>query len=226
MGFSRAAQDEYAILSYKRAAAAWEAGAFKNEVVGVPVKGRKGDTIVSVDEEYTKVAFDKVATLKPAFKPVGGTITAANASSLNDGASALVVMSAAKAAALGVKPIARIRGFADAEQAPIDFPTTPAKAVPVALARAGVTAKDIDYHEINEAFSVVVLANMKLLGLSVDRVNVLGGGVSLGHPVGSSGSRIVGTLINVLQQRDATLGTASICNGGGGATAIVIERLK
>lgn len=155
-----------------------------------------------------------------------GTITAANASSLNDGGAALVLMSAAKATALGLKPLARIRGYADAEQAPIDFPTAPAKAVPVALARAGVTAADCQFHEINEAFSVVVLANMARLGLLVDTVNVLGGAVSLGHPIGASGARILVTLLNVLTQRDGTLGTASICNGGGGGSAVVLERLR
>lgn len=168
--------------------------------------------------------FEKMTTLKAAFKK-DGTITAANASKLNDGAAALIIMSADRARELGLKPLARIRGFGDAEQAPIDFPTAPAKAVPVALKRAGVTAADCAYHEVNEAFSVVALANARVLGLDLSRVNVFGGAVSLGHPIGCSGARIVGTLLNVLQTKDAALGTASICNGGGGGSAMVIERL-
>jgi acetyl-CoA C-acetyltransferase len=225
MGFTRAHQDAFAVESYKRATAAAAAGAFKAEIVGVPVPGKKGETLVTVDEEPGRVQWDKMATLKPVFKK-DGTITAANASKLNDGAAALVLMSAAKAAALGLKPIARIRGFADAEQAPMDFPTAPAKAVPIALARAGVAAKDVDYHEVNEAFSVVALANARLLGIDLARLNVFGGGVSLGHPIGASGARIVGTLITVLQAKDASIGVASICNGGGGGTAVVVERLR
>jgi acetyl-CoA C-acetyltransferase len=179
-----------------------------------------------VDEEVAKVNYEKLPGLKPAFKPKDGTVTAANSSKLNDGAAALVLMSAERARELGLKPLARIRGYADAEQAPIDFPTAPAKAVPIALARACVTAKDCDYHEVNEAFALVALANGRVLGLDLDRVNVFGGAVSLGHPIGCSGARIVGTLLNVLQTKDATLGTASICNGGGGGSAIVIERLR
>jgi acetyl-CoA C-acetyltransferase len=227
LAISRADQDEYAANSYRRSKAASEGGLFKDEIVGVPVKGKGGkEAVVLVDEEFTKVDFAKIPALRPAFKPKDGTVTAANASKLNDGASALVVMSADRAKVLGLKPIARIRSYADAEQAPIDFPTAPAKAVPLALSRAGLTAKDMDYHEINEAFAVVALANAKLLNLDLARVNVHGGAVSLGHPIGCSGARIVTTLINVLRAKDATLGTASICNGGGGGSAIVIERLR
>jgi acetyl-CoA C-acetyltransferase len=225
LAITRAQQDEYAALSYRRSKEASDKGLFKNEIVGVPVKVKGKEMKIEVDEEFPKVDFAKLPTLKPAFKPKDGTITAANASKLNDGASALVIMSADKARAMGLKPIARIRGYADAEQAPIDFPTAPAKAVPLALKRAGVTAADCQYHEINEAFAVVALANAKLLNLDIDRVNVNGGAVALGHPIGCSGARIITTLINVLKQKDATLGTASICNGGGGGSAVVIERL-
>lgn len=228
MGIGRAAQDAYAIESYRRAKAALDAGHWKKEIVGVQVQGgKKGSVSITADEELEKAdfTFARVPTLKPAFKP-DGTITAANASKLNDGAAALVLMSAAKAKALGLKPLARIRGYADAEQAPVDFPTAPAKAVPIALKRAGLSAADMHYHEVNEAFSVVALANAKLLGIAEDRINVWGGGVSLGHPIGCSGARIIGTLINVLQAKDATFGTASICNGGGGGSAVVIERLN
>jgi acetyl-CoA C-acetyltransferase len=226
MNITRQDQDNYAIRSYKLAAEAQKAGYHAKEIVGVPIKDKKGNTaLYTTDEEIAKVNFEKLPTLKPAFKK-DGTVTAANASKLNDGAAALVVMAADVAAKLGLKPIARIRGYADAEQAPIDFPTAPAKAVPIALKRAGVTVKDCDYHEINEAFSVVTLANVNMLGLDIDKVNVFGGAVSLGHPIGCSGARIVGTLINVLQTKDATIGTASICNGGGGGSAIVIERLR
>jgi len=227
MGFSRKDQDDYAVRSYRRAEAATAAGHFAREIVGVPSKDRKGNiTLTTVDEEIAKVNYEKLPGLKPAFKPKDGTVTAANSSKLNDGAAALVLMSAERARKLGLKPLARIRGYADAEQAPIDFPTAPAKSVPIALARAGVTAKDCDYHEVNEAFALVALANGRVLGLDLDRVNVFGGAVSLGHPIGCSGARIVGTLLNVLQTKDATLGTASICNGGGGSSAIVIERLR
>jgi acetyl-CoA C-acetyltransferase len=224
LGITRAQQDEYAALSYRRSKEASDKGLFKNEIVGVPVKVKGKETVISVDEEFPKVDFAKLAGLRPAFKK-DGTITAANASKLNDGAAALVIMSADKARALGLKPIARIRGYADAEIAPIDFPVAPSRAVPLALQRAGVTAADCQYHEVNEAFAVVALANAKLLNIDIDRVNVNGGAVALGHPIGCSGARIITTLINVLQQRDATLGTASICNGGGGGSAVVIERL-
>lgn len=225
MGFSRAAQDAYAVESYKRAAAAAASGAWNDEIVGVPIKGAKKETLVTADEEPGRVQWDKIPTLKPAFKK-DGTITAANSSKLNDGGAALVLMSAARAAELGVKPLARVRGFADAEQAPIDFPTAPAKAVPLALARAGIAASSVDFHEVNEAFAVVALANAKLLGVSLDRLNVFGGAVALGHPIGCSGARIVGTLLNVLNRRDGTIGVASICNGGGGGSAVVVERLR
>jgi acetyl-CoA C-acetyltransferase len=225
LGISRAAQDAYAVESYKRAKAAHDAGAFKAEIVGVPVKGKGGETLVTADEEYTKMDLAKIPTLRAAFKPKDGTITAGNASKLNDGASALVIMAADAAKARGLKPLARIRGYADAEQAPIDFPTAPAKAVPVALKRAGVAPGDVAYHEINEAFAVVVLANAQLLGLDLARVNVFGGAVALGHPIGSSGARIVATLLSVLRAKDAAIGVASICNGGGGGSAVVIERL-
>jgi len=222
---TRAEQDEFAAMSYRRSKAASDAGLFTNEIIGVPVKIKGKDTTVTVDEQFKDVDFAKIPTLRAAFKK-DGTVTAANASKLNDGAAALIIMSADKAKALGLKPIARVRGYADAEHAPIDFPTAPAKAVPLALQRAGITAKDAQYHEINEAFSVVALANSKLLNLDINTVNVHGGAVALGHPIGCSGARIVTTLINVLKAKDATLGTASICNGGGGGSAIVIERLQ
>jgi len=217
--FTREQQDEYAIMSYKRSAAAWDSGAFDSEIVPVVVNDKS--TVVK-DSEYSKINFDKLKTLRPAFDKEG-TITAANASTLNDGASALVIMSSEKAKALGVKPLAKIRGYGDAEIAPIDFPVAPAYAVPKALAHAGVSVGDIDLWEFNEAFSVVALANMKLLNLEADKVNVNGGAVSLGHPIGSSGARIVVTLLHALRNRGKTLGCAAICNGGGGASAIVIE---
>jgi acetyl-CoA C-acetyltransferase len=223
-GIGRAEQDAYAIESYKRAAAAWAAGNFNNEVVPVTVKGRKGDIIVSHDEEYKAVNFEKIPGLKPVFQK-DGTVTAANASTINDGAAALVLMSAERAKALGLRPLAKLRGYADAEQAPELFTTTPALAVPRAVKKAGLSLGDIAFHEINEAFSVVALANMRLLGLSADTVNVNGGAVALGHPLGCSGARILVTLINVLHQRSATFGAAGICNGGGGASAMVIEAL-
>ena len=223
-GFSREEQDEYAIESYKRSAAANEAGKFKNEIVGVTVKSRKGDTVVDEDEEFKRINFDKVTSLRPAFTK-DGSVTAANASTLNDGASALLVMSAQRAQELGLKPLARIRGFGDAAGAPIDFPTAPSLAVPIALKNAGIEASDVDFHEVNEAFSVVALANAKLGGFDLSRVNVNGGAVSLGHPIGSSGARILVTLLNVLEQNDGSIGCASICNGGGGATALIVERM-
>lgn len=222
--FSREDQDKFAIESYKRAQEAWAKGAFKNEVVPVPVPGKKGDVLVTEDEEHKKVDFSKVSTLKPAFDK-SGTITAANASSLNDGASALVLMDGEKAKELGLKPLARIIGFGDAEQEPIDFPTAPAKATPKALNMAGIKANEVDFWEINEAFAVVVLANTKLLGLDPSKVNVDGGAVSLGHPIGMSGARLVTHLTHLLHQRNGKFGCASICNGGGGASAIVIERV-
>lgn len=221
---SREEQDAFAIESYKRSAAAWAAGKFKDEVVPVTVKTRKGDVVVDHDEEYTNVSFDKIPGLKPVFQK-DGTVTAANASTINDGAAALVLMSAAKAKALGLKPLAKVLGYADAEQAPEWFTTTPAKAVPRAVEKAGLKMSDIQYFELNEAFAVVGIANTKLMGLDPTKVNVNGGAVSLGHPLGCSGARIIVTLINVLKQNGAKYGAAGICNGGGGASAMVIEAL-
>ena len=223
--FSREDQDNYAIESYKRAAEAWKTGAFKHEIVPVVIPQRKGDPIVvSEDEDYTKVKFEKVPTLAPAFER-DGTITAANASNLNDGASAVVLMSKERAEAMGIKPLAKILAFADAQQAPEWFTTTPAKAMPKAIAAAGLQISDIDYFEINEAFSVVALANMKELNISHQKTNIYGGGVSIGHPIGSSGARITITLLSALMNNNARYGCAGICNGGGGASAIVIERI-
>lgn len=222
--FSREDQDAFAIQSYKRSAAAWEAGKFNDEVVSVEVPQRRGDSIiVNKDEEYTNVILDKIPSLRPAFTK-DGTVTAANASTINDGAAALILMSREKAESLGLKILATIKGFADAAHEPEWFTTAPAKALPKALDKAGISINDVDYFEFNEAFSVVGLANMKLLGLDENKVNVNGGAVSLGHPLGCSGARIIVTLINVLQQNNAKIGAAAICNGGGGASAIVIER--
>lgn len=229
---TRQEQDEYAILSYKRAADATKNGFFKNEVLPVPVKetkkGAQGPPqFVTEDEEVKKVMFDKIPTLRPAFSPTG-TITAANASKLNDGAAALVLTSDThynNNKATFAKPIAKIIAFADASCDPIEFPIAPALAVPIALKRAGLKVSDIDLWEINEAFSVVALANIKLLGLDSNKVNVLGGGVSLGHPIGASGARIITTLVHNLQRTGGRYGCASICNGGGGASAIIVERL-
>eukprot|EP01135_Chromosphaera_perkinsii_P012107 Nk52_evm45s2579 gene=Nk52_evmTU45s2579 len=225
-GISREKQDEFAIESYKRAQAAWKDGKFKAEVCPVTVKSRKKEVVVCEDSECMKVNFDKLPQLKPAFKKEGGTITAANASSLNDGASAVVLMSLEKAEKLGIRPMARIRGYADAEKAPIDFPTAPAAAVPKALAHAGVERDDIQTWEFNEAFSVVGVINQKILGLDPAKVNPKGGAVALGHPIGSSGCRIVVTLLHTLKEEGSvgSLGCAAICNGGGGATALVVER--
>jgi len=226
-GISRADQDAFAIQSYERAAAAWKAGKFANEVAPVTLAGKKGaaPTVVSVDEEYTNIKLDKVATLKPAFQKEG-TITAANASTLNDGAAAMVMVSGKLARELNLTPLFKIRGFGDAARAPVEFPVAPSDAVPRALAHAGLTIKDVDFHEINEAFAMVALVNSRILGLDQAKVNVHGGAVALGHPIGCSGARIMGTLYNVLKSNDATIGCASICNGGGGASAIVIERLN
>ncbi len=220
----REEQDAFAIESYKRSATAWAAGKFIDEVVPVTVKTRKGDVVVSEDEEYKNVQFDKVPALKPVFQK-DGTVTAANASTINDGAAALVLMSADKAQELGLKPIARVLSYAEAEQAPEWFTTSPAKAAPIAVKKAGLELKDISYFEFNEAFSVVGIANSKILGLDASKVNVNGGAVSLGHPLGCSGARIIVTLIHVLKQNNARYGLAGICNGGGGASAIVIEAL-
>ncbi len=220
---SREQQDEYAIESYNRAQRAWEEGVFSEEVVPVSVPQRKGDPIQVVeDEEYKNVKFEKIPTLRPVFQKEG-TVTAANASTLNDGASALVLMSTKKAEELGVKPIAKIRSFSDAAQKPEWFTTSPAKAIPIALERAGLKPEDVDFYEINEAFSVVAIANNQLLELDPEKVNVNGGAVSLGHPLGNSGSRILTTLINVLKNKGGKIGAAGICNGGGGASAIVVE---
>ncbi|WP_369995200.1 acetyl-CoA C-acyltransferase [Winogradskyella sp.] len=222
--FSREDQDAFAIQSYERSKAAWEAGNFNEEVVPVEVPQRRGEPIiVDRDEEYTNVKMEKIPTLRPAFTK-DGTVTAANASTINDGAAAMVLMSRKKADELGLKPLATIKSYADAAQEPKWFTTAPAKALPKALAKANIELGDVDYFEFNEAFSVVGLANMKILGLSDDNVNVNGGAVSLGHPLGCSGARILVTLINVLHQNNAKIGAAAICNGGGGASAMVLER--
>lgn len=222
--FTREDQDAFAIQSYKRSAAAWDAGKFDNEVVPVEVPQRRGEpVVVSKDEEFTNVKLDKLPQLRPAFTK-DGTVTAANASTINDGAGAMILMSKEKAQELGLKPLATIKSFADAAQQPEWFTTAPAKALPKALDKAGITLEDVDFFEFNEAFSVVGLANMKILGLHDTNVNVNGGAVSLGHPLGCSGVRIIITLLNVLQQNNAKIGAAAICNGGGGASAIIIER--
>ena len=221
---SREEQDEYAIQSYKRSAAAWESGKFDNEVTPIEIPQRKGDPIVmKEDEEFKNIKFDKVSKLRPAFTK-DGTSTAANASTINDGAGALVLMSEEKAKSLGFEIIAEILSYADAAQEPERFTTAPAKALPKALNKAGIKHYDVDFFEFNEAFSVVGIANMKILGLDADRVNVHGGAVSLGHPLGCSGVRIVNTLISVLQHNDAKIGAAAICNGGGGASSMIIKR--
>jgi acetyl-CoA C-acetyltransferase len=220
---SREDQDAFAIESYKRSQAAQTAGLFDNEIVSVEVPQKKGDAVVfNKDEEPWNVKFDKIAGLKSAFVK-DGSVTAANASTMNDGAAALVLMSKEKAAELGVKPLAIIRGYADAEQAPEWFTTTPSIAVPKAVAKAGLVLEEVDYFELNEAFSVVGLANIQKMGLKAEKVNVNGGAVSLGHPLGASGARIIVTLLNVLKQKGAKYGAAGICNGGGGASAMVIE---
>lgn len=225
MHISRQAQDAYAVQSYKRAAEATKSGAFKEEIVPVDVPQRGKDPLrVTEDEEYKNVIFEKIPNLKPAFSKEG-TVTAANASTINDGAAAVVLMSKEKAEALGIKPLAKILGFADAEQAPEWFTTTPSVAIPKALQRAGIAKDEVDFYEINEAFSVVALANMEKLGLNDKNVNVFGGAVALGHPLGCSGARIVVTLNNVLHQKGADIGVAGICNGGGGASAIVLQRM-
>lgn len=222
--FSREDQDTFAIQSYTRSANAWNSGKFDNEVVPVEVPQRRGEPIiVDKDEEYSNVRMEKIPALRPAFTK-DGTVTAANASTINDGAAAMVLMSKEKANELDLTPLATIRGYADAAHEPEWFTTAPAKALPKALAKANVTIDDVDYFEFNEAFSVVGLANMKILGLSDNNVNVNGGAVSLGHPLGCSGARIIVTLLNVLEQNNAKIGAAAICNGGGGASAIVLER--
>ncbi|MDX1628263.1 MAG: acetyl-CoA C-acyltransferase [Fulvivirga sp.] len=225
MNISREEQDNYAINSYKRSAAAWEAGKFADEIVPVEIPQRKGDPIMfSEDEEYKNVKFEKIPALRPVFSK-DGTVTAANASTINDGASAILLMSEEKVRELGVQPIAKIKGFADAAQDPIWFTTSPSKAIPKAIERAGIKKEDVDFYEINEAFSAVAIANNRELDLDEGKVNVQGGAVSLGHPLGASGARIVTTLNSVLKHNNANIGVAGICNGGGGASAIVIERV-
>lgn len=222
---SREEQDNYAIESYNRSAQAWASGKFDAEVVPVEVPQRRGEPIViTKDEEFTNVKLDKIPTLNPVFSK-DGTVTAANASTINDGAAALILMSEEKAAQLNLKPLAYIKGYADAAQEPKWFTTSPAKALPKALDKAGITINDVDFFEFNEAFSVVGLANIKILGLDSEKVNVNGGAVALGHPLGCSGARILVSLLHILEQNDAKIGAAAICNGGGGASAIVIERI-
>jgi acetyl-CoA C-acetyltransferase len=222
---TREEQDAFAIESYQRSAKAWSDGKFSAEVIPVEIPQKSGDPkVISEDEEFKNVRFDKIPSLKPVFQK-DGTITAANASTMNDGAAALVLMSKARAEALGIKPLGYIRGFADAEQAPEWFTTSPSKALPIAIQRAGLQQSDISFWELNEAFSVVGIANNKILGLDPQTVNVNGGAVSLGHPLGASGARILVTLLHVLKDRNARYGAAGICNGGGGASAMVIEAL-
>lgn len=224
--FSREDQDNFAIESYKKSAKAWSEGKFAEEVVPVSIPQRKGDPVIfAEDEEYKAVNFDRMPTLPTVFKKEEGTVTAANASTLNDGASALILVSKEKMEELGLKPLAKIISYADAAIEPENFTVAPSKALPIALKKAGLEISDIDFFEFNEAFSVVGLANSKILGLDAAKVNVNGGAVALGHPLGSSGSRIIVTLINVLKQNNGKYGAAAICNGGGGASAIVIENI-
>ncbi|PTT39058.1 acetyl-CoA C-acetyltransferase [Chryseobacterium sp. HMWF028] len=223
---TREDQDNFAVESYKRSAKAWSEGKFNEEIVPVSIPQRKGEPVIfAEDEEYKAVNFDRISTLPTVFKKEEGTVTAANASTLNDGASALILVSKEKMEELGLKPLAKIVSYADAAHEPENFTTAPAKALPIALKKAGLEISDIDFFEFNEAFSVVGLANNKILGLDAAKVNVNGGAVALGHPLGSSGSRIIVTLINVLKQNNAKYGAAAICNGGGGASAIVIENI-
>ncbi|MBD8081800.1 acetyl-CoA C-acyltransferase [Chryseobacterium caseinilyticum] len=224
--FSREDQDNFAVESYKRSAKAWSEGKFAEEVVPVSIPQRKGDPVIfAEDEEYKAVNFDRMPTLPTVFKKEEGTVTAANASTLNDGASALILVSKEKMEELGLKPLAKIISYADAAIEPENFTVAPSKALPIALKKAGLEISDIDFFEFNEAFSVVGLANSKILGLDAAKVNVNGGAVALGHPLGSSGSRIIVTLINVLKQNNGKYGAAAICNGGGGASAVVIENI-
>ncbi len=224
--FSREQQDEYAINSYKRAQVAYEKGQFKEEIIPVEIPQRGGESKwVMEDDEYKNIKWDKVATVKPAFEKEG-TVTAVNASKINDGAAAMVLMSKEKMESLGLKPIAKVIGYADAEQDPDWFTTTPSIAIPAAVKRAGLQMSDIDFFEINEAFSVVALANLQEMNLDINKVNVQGGAVSLGHPIGGSGARIACTLVSVLKNNNAKYGVAGICNGGGGATALVIENIQ
>lgn len=225
MNITREEQDAYAIQSYKRSAEAWDKGMFKDEIVPVEMIGRKGETIlIEEDEEFRNVMFDKIPSLKPVFDK-NGTVTAANASTMNDGASALILVSKEKAEELGLKPLAKILGFADAATDPLWFTTAPALAIPKALKHAGVSAEEVSYYEINEAFAAVAIANQRELNLDNDKINVFGGAVSLGHPLGASGARIITTLNSVLHQKGGNIGVAGICNGGGGASAIVIEKM-
>ncbi len=224
-GFTREDQDNFAITSYTRSAEAWKDGKFTNEIIPVPVPQRKGDPIIiSEDEEYKNVFLDKIPSLRPAFEKEG-TITAANASTLNDGASALILASKEAVEKHGLKPIAKIISYADAAQAPEWFTTAPSLAIPKALAKVGMTTDNVDYWELNQAFAVVGLANTKILGLNPSKVDVNGGAVALGHPLGNSGSRVIVTLINVLKQNNGKIGGAAICNGGGGASAMIIENI-
>ncbi|KAH8899226.1 thiolase [Thozetella sp. PMI_491] len=227
-GFSREAQDEYAIQTYQRAQAATEAGVFQSEIAPIQVTGGRGKPSVTVDrdEEAKNLNVEKLKTVRPVFIPNGGTVTAANAAPINDGAAAVVLVSEAKLKELGIKPLAKIRGWGDAAREPERFTIAPSLAIPKAIKHAGLTEKDIDYYEINEAFSVVALANMKLLNLEADKVNVFGGSVAIGHPLGCSGARIVTTLTTVLREKKGKIGVAGICNGGGGASALVIENLQ
>lgn len=225
MSISREAQDEFAINSYKKVAASTEAGDFKDEIVPVEIPQRKGDPIVmDEDEEFRNVNFDKIPALRPVFNK-DGTVTAANASTINDGASALVLVSKEKAEELGLTVLAKIKGFGDAAQDPLWFTTAPSLAVPKALAHAGIEKSDVDFWEVNEAFSAVALANQQELDLDADKLNVFGGAVAMGHPLGASGARIITTLCNVMNKKDGKIGAAGICNGGGGASAIVIEKV-
>jgi acetyl-CoA C-acetyltransferase len=221
---TREEQDAYTVESYKRSAKAVESGWFKTEIVPVEVKGRKETVIVSEDEEYKKVDFSKIPTLKPVFIKEG-TVTAANASNINDGASAIVLMSGEKVKELGIKPLARILAYADNEQEPENFTTSPTGAIQKAAKKAGLSVKDIDFFEINEAFAVVAIANNRLLEIDPAKVNVFGGAVALGHPLGSSGSRIAVTLTSVLNQMNGHYGAVGICNGGGGSSALIIEKV-
>lgn len=225
MGISREEQDEYAINSYKRAAASTEAGHFKDEIIPVEIPQRKGDPIVmSEDEEYRNVKFEKIPSLRPVFNK-DGSVTAANASTINDGASAIILISKSKMEELGLKPVAKVRGFGDAAQEPIWFTTSPSLAIPKAMKHAGVEKSDVDFYEINEAFSAVAIANNRQLELDPAKVNVFGGAVALGHPLGASGARIISTLNSVLTKNEGSIGVAGICNGGGGASAIVLEKV-
>ncbi|MBE7628477.1 acetyl-CoA C-acyltransferase [Tenacibaculum piscium] len=223
--FSREEQDAFAMESYERSAKAWSEGNYADEIVPVEIPQRRGEPIIfSEDEEYKNVKMDKIPALRPAFSK-DGTVTAANASTINDGGAALILMSLEKAIELNLKPLAKIKSYADAAHEPENFTTAPSKALPKALKKANISINDVDYFELNEAFSVVGLANMKILGLSADKVNINGGAVSLGHPLGVSGARIIIALTSILKQKNAKIGAAAICNGGGGASAMVIERM-